>query len=649
MANNFHPDELFIHQLSTWKECATRYAELHGARNKTITVEGRSYTLIFNPLRMSSATAKVSNGKVDRPCFLCKKNRPPQQTEIEISPDGSEFTYHLAVNPYPILPNHFTIINTNHCRQTITLQRLQDMAFMACRMQGYLIFFNGACSGASAPDHFHFQAVPQSLVPLTKWGTAVWDELDVQHCNAEDVKIDFTNSDFTNILCWNNPTGLHWWIVRRRCHRPWQYSADNEQQVLMSPASLEFAGVVPLAREEDFEKMNADLLADIFLQCQNREPLVDVGISNNNISKTDNPDGTFSLHGVRIGIGFHWDQKRDFTYEGELIYKTDKNDCSKWAINRLPVEKYLRSVITSEMSATSSLQLLKAHAVISRSWLIRQMQRKHQCQQSAEHQSDCHEIISDGEILRWYDSHAHLLFDVCADDHCQRYQGIAQKNNPLVDKAIKETCGEVLFCDGEVCDARFSKCCGGMTEDYKYCWESISPSYLQAVPDTREDGTVYCETVNPEILRQVLNDYDQSTHDFHTWEAVYTQTEISELIERKLHLGLGLVQSLEVVERGLSGRISRLRIIGSKRTVIIGKELEIRKALSETHLYSSNFEISTKTDATSSCQTFTLRGRGWGHGVGLCQIGAAVMGAEGCDYKTILSHYYKNTEIRKIW
>ncbi len=648
MSNILHPDKFFAFQLSVWPECNARYAELDGAKHKTITIEGRNHTLIFNPLRMRSATAKVSDGKVDRPCFLCKKNRPAQQTEMEITPDGSPFAYHLAVNPFPILPNHFTIINSDHCRQTITPQRLHDMAFMARLMQGYLVFFNGACSGASAPDHLHFQAVPQALVPLTEWGTDVWQELEVQCCEAEDVKIDFKNSDFTNILCWNTPAGLHWWIVRRRCHRPWQYSAEGEQKVLMSPASLEFAGVVPLARGEDFEKMDAGLLADIFQQCRDSEPLVDVGICDSSVSKTDNPDGTFSLHGVRIGIGFHWDQKRDFTYEGELIYKTDKNNHSEWAINRLPVEKYLRSVITSEMSATSNLQLLKAHAVISRSWLIRQMQRKHQKQLTAEAQTDCHEIVSDGQILRWYDSHAHLLFDVCADDHCQRYQGIALKANPLVDKAIEETRGEVLFCDGEVCDARFSKCCGGMTEEYKYCWENINTTYLQTVPDTRDDGSVYCETVNPEILRQVLNDYDQSTRDFHTWQVVYTQAEISELIERKLHLGLGLIQSLEAVERGKSGRISRMKIIGSERTVTIGKELEIRKALSETHLYSSNFEVITEPDNTGHT-LFIIKGRGWGHGVGLCQIGAAVMGAEGHDYKTILSHYYKNTEIKKIW
>lgn len=640
----------FDEQLTQWNDCAKRYADLAEATKKTVFIDGRDYNLMFNPARMRSAVAKVENGKVERPCFLCRDNRPKEQKDIHITPEDSNFSYLLSVNPFPILPNHFTIINDGHCDQRMTEERLLDMEFMAKEMEGYLVFFNGACSGASAPDHFHFQAVPQELVPITEWSNKVKLDIGVQHCSASDLKIDFKRSDNTNILCWNTPGGLFWWVVNRKSHRPKQYFAEGDEQVIISPASLEFAGVVPMPREEDFEKMNSSLLTDILEQCWDREPLVDVGIGPAESEKRDNADGTFTLRDVRIGIGFHWDQKRDFTYEGELITKVNAENNQKWAVNRLPVEKYLLSVISSEMSATSSLQLLKAHAVISRSWLMRQIHMKSSQYSKPEEVNNklIEKLSSDIEIVKWYDSHSHITFDVCADDHCQRYQGISPKMNSMVAKAIEETCGEVLVYDNEICDARFSKCCGGMTEEYKYCWENLNISYLQAVPDTREDGTVFCNTNDKEILSQVLNDYDQTTNDFYEWKVEYTQKEISELVGSKLHLGLGNIISLEPLERGRSGRISRLKIVGSQRTIIIGKELEIRKALSATHLYSSDFDVEIDRDEAKE-PIFRLQGRGWGHGVGLCQIGAAVMGAEGYGYKEILAHYYKNAMIKKIW
>ncbi len=640
----------FDAQLAAWLECAKRYDDLSKAQHKTVIIDGRDYLLTFNPARMVSAKAKVDNGKVDRPCFLCRGNRPDAQKDIPVTPDGSNNRYLLSVNPFPILPNHFTIISDIHCRQEMTAERLRDMAFMAKEMPGYLVFFNGAMSGASAPDHFHFQAVPQHLVPLTSWSNSVKLDLGVQVADADDVKIDFRKSDNMNILCWNTPQGLCWWIVGRQKHRPSQYFEEGDAQVIISPASLEFAGVVPLPREEDYEKMDATLLSDIFSQCRDAEPLVDVGIGKADMEKTDNADGTFTLDNVRIGIGFHWDQHRRFTYEGQLINRLNVEENAMWAVDRIPVERYLLSVISSEMSATSSLELLKAHAVVSRSWLMRQIRMKSPLYMNnvyKESTVDVEEAKSE-EIVRWYDSHSHLSFDVCADDHCQRYQGISDKMNPVVAQAIEETRGEVLVYDGEVCDARFSKCCGGMTEEYKYCWENIEVPYLQAVPDTREDGTAFCDTHDADVLRQVLNDYDQTTADFYEWDVEYTQSQLSDLLECKLHLGIGTVESMEALTRGKSGRISRLKIVGSQRTVVIGKELEIRKGLSETHLYSSAFTI-TVTDDDNGNKLFHLHGRGWGHGVGMCQIGAAVMGAEGYDYKTILSHYYKNAQIKKIW
>ena len=640
----------FDEQLAAWPECAKRYDDLSKARHKSVDIDGRDYQLVFNPARMASAKANVDSGKIERPCFLCRSNRMEVQKDILVTPDGSDNKYQLSVNPFPILPNHFTIISDIHCRQEMTHARLRDMAYMAMQMPGYLVFFNGALAGASAPDHFHFQAVPQHLVPLTSWSNTQKLDLGVQVGSADEVKIDCRRSDNMNILCWNTSEGLHWWIVGRHKHRPSQYFEEGDAQVIISPASLEFAGVVPLPREEDYEKMDAALLGDIISQCRDAEPLVDVGIGKADMDKTYNADGTFTLDNVRIGIGFHWDQHRRFTYEGQLLDRLNAENGDLWAVNRIPVERYLLSVISSEMSATSSLQLLKAHAVVSRSWLMRQIRMKSPLYINnvyKESPTDDNEVKAD-EIIRWYDSHSHLSFDVCADDHCQRYQGISPKMNPVVAQAIEETRGEVLVYDGEVCDARFSKCCGGVTEEYKYCWENLEVPYLQSVPDTREDGTAFCNTHDKDILRQVLNDYDQTTADFYEWDVEYTQSQLSELLERKLHLGIGTVESMEALERGKSGRISRLKIVGSRRTVVIGKELEIRKGLSETHLYSSAFSIVVAYDDNGS-KLFRLHGRGWGHGVGMCQIGAAVMGAEGYDYKTILSHYYKNAQIKKIW
>lgn len=640
----------FDSQLSVWTDCAKRYDDLSRTRKKTVEVGGRRYQLVFNPARMASAKAKVDNGKVDRPCFLCRGNRPEVQKDMTLKSSDSPFSYSLSVNPFPILPYHFTIINDGHCPQQMTPERLRDMAFMAKELPGFLVFFNGAASGASAPDHFHFQAVPQRFVPLVAWGDGVQLDLGVQVCGADDVKIDFCRSDNMNVICWNTPEGLRWWVIGRRKHRPSQYYAEGEGQVIVSPASLEFAGVVPLPREEDFEKVDSALLADILGQCQEAEPLVDVGIGKADMDKTDNGDGTFTLDNVRIGIGFHWDQRRRFIYEGQLIRRMNVEEDALWAVNRIPVERYLLSVISSEMSATSSLELLKAHAVVSRSWLMRQIRMKsplyiNKVKQNVPSGGDGG---STDEIVRWYDSHSHLSFDVCADDHCQRYQGISPKMNPVVARAVEETRGEVLVYGGEVCDARFSKCCGGVTEEYRYCWENLEVPYLKSVPDTRDDGTVFCNTSDREILRQVLNDYDQTTADFYEWDVEYTQSQLSELLERKLHLGIGRVEALEALERGKSGRISRLKIVGSQRTVIIGKELEVRKGLSETHLYSSTFSVTVVDDGNGG-KIFRLHGRGWGHGVGMCQIGAAVMGAESYDYKTILSHYYKNAQIKKIW
>lgn len=366
-------------------------------------------------------------------------------------------------------------------------------------------------------------------------------------------------------------------------------------------------------------------------------------------------DALFTLHDVVIGVNFHWQRKENQSFRGELVFIVE--DGLVRAINRIAVEEYLVSVISSEMSATSSLEFLKAHTVISRSWLYAQLLRKkNRTQGTLGWDNDC-------ETVRWYAREDHTLFDLCADDHCQRYQGVTRALNPNVEHAVRETCGMVLAYDGKVCDARFSKCCGGVTERFSACWENEEYDYLPAfrdcpagetLPDlTTEDGArewieseppSFCSGVSREILSQVLNGYDQETTDFYRWRVEYTQDELSALVKERSGIDFGIIEELQPVERGASGRIVRLRIVGSKAVRTVGKELEIRRWLSPAHLYSSAFVVDKENVGNQGCK-FILKGAGWGHGVGLCQIGAAVMGERGYSFYSILGHYYPGAVI----
>ena len=346
---------------------------------------------------------------------------------------------------------------------------------------------------------------------------------------------------------------------------------------------------------------------------------------------------SFTLKDVVIGIGFHWERKEEQTFCGALLLKMEEGQVR--AINVVPGETYLTGVISSEMSANASLELLKAQAVISRSWLMvmmegRRKKEEGRCQLPT---ASYHEQLSENSIIRWYDSEAHTGFDVCADDHCQRYQGITRQSNPQVVEAIEATRGLVLTYEGKICDARFSKCCGGMTEVFESCWENIRHPYLVAKEDP------YCNTKDKRILSQVLNNYDQETVDFYRWDVHYTTDELSELVGRKSGIDFGRILDLVPMQRGASGRIISLKVVGEKRTLTVGKELEIRKWLSESHLYSSAFEVEKTADGV------ILHGKGWGHGVGLCQIGAAVMGDQGIPYDEILTFYYPHAELTKKW
>lgn len=369
-------------------------------------------------------------------------------------------------------------------------------------------------------------------------------------------------------------------------------------------------------------------------------------------------DGYFELEDVVIGINFHWERKENQRFKGGLTFMIEHGKVV--AINEIPTEAYIFSVISSEMSATASLELLKAHAVISRSWLLKPIiHNEHNANAVLEHRTD-------DELIKWYERDSHELYNVCADDHCQRYQGITRARTENVRLAIEATRGLVLMSHGEICDARFSKSCGGVSEVFESCWADVHYPYLERVVDSQQtidnrqqsmDLTIeanaedwirgeydsFCNTHDKEILSQVLNNYDQETTDFYRWTVEYTTEQLSELVARRSGIDFGTITALEPVERGTSGRLTRLRIVGTKRTMIVGKELEIRRWLSESHLYSSAFVVD-KTDAG-----FRLIGAGWGHGVGLCQIGAAVMGAKGYKYDEILYHYFVDSQLSVLY
>lgn len=377
----------------------------------------------------------------------------------------------------------------------------------------------------------------------------------------------------------------------------------------------------------------------------------------------------FELQDVTIGINFHWERKEVQRFKGEL--KIIVEDDRLTAINIIPIEDYLTSVISSEMSATASLELLKAHAVISRSWLLNKLKvanGKLKVIMHPDNTANFELSTLPSQLIKWYDHEAHKNFDVCADDHCQRYQGITRTSTPQAIEAVFATRGEVLMYEGEICDARFSKCCGGAFEEFQNCWENVKHPYLigqrdskteTRLPDLTKEAeadkwirtspTAFCNTHNKQVLSQVLNNYDQETTDFYRWRVCYSQQELSELIHKRSGIEFGKIIHLIPVERGTSGRLVRLKIVGTLRTLIIGKELEIRRTLSSSHLYSSAFVVDKeyKEDEKEIPSRFILTGSGWGHGVGLCQIGAAVMGEQGYKYKEILSHYYPGSAIEQ--
>lgn len=525
-----------------------------------------------------------------------------------------------------------------------------------------------------------------------------------------------------NVLAWREEDSVVTILLPREKHRPACYTASCEaDRMLISPGALDMAGLVITPRKEDFDRLTPSLLVktvgevalgqEAFAKVLRRlqEPRVAVGITSGpevafvledafmvdgtlqtgpqTVRAKDgrllwqersydtltfaphSPQSSFTLPEVTIGIGFHWERKEAQTFEGMLRLEADGDRV--WVINELPVERYLASVISSEMRATSSPSLLRAHAIISRSWLLTQMAHRI----NADHPSaeTCGGWETEEELVRWYDRDDHLRFDVCADDHCQRYQGITRMVSDHVEEAIRSTYGQVLWNGKGICDARFSKCCGGATEVFSACWQDEDKPYLAAfldrpaqagqaadtLPDLTDEETArkwilsdppaFCNTQDKQVLRQVLNGYDQETADFYRWHIDYTQEELASLIARKTGLRFGKILDLVPLERGKSGRIVRLKIVGTERERVIGKELEIRRTLSESHLKSSAFVVTTQQGADGTPQSFHLSGAGWGHGVGLCQIGAAMMGEKGYDHEAILRHYYPGATLKTLY
>ena len=721
-------DRFFDRQLTLWGETRERYRELSHVETRELNVGTSTFEVQFNPARIRSTGATISKEAVAaRPCFLCKKNRPQEQlTKIQ------DVDYELLVNPYPILPMHFTIPARRHHPQQIR-GMYGEMIQLLSHYPELMVFYNGPLCGASAPDHAHLQAGTSGVLPLQK----EWQRLsrnltevarrgdDATLCVVEDYpcpalvirarnrrssermfaslyhalpKMADQLEPMMNIVAWRGDDEFISVVFPRKKHRPDRYYKTGEEQLLISPGALDMAGYLITPRREDFEHITPEAAEAILKECalsadefetlkerlsktvvnvkrissMGEEPQVTVGIvsaqkivfclNGDYTAKGEtitgeqtvelaeggllwrgqnyrelrflpqDADVSFTLRDVTIGVGFHWERQEEQTFRGtlRLVVEADK----VLAINELPVEQYLESVISSEMSATSSPELLKAHAVISRSWVLYQIKKRTEVGDRKDNNFFSF-VKKEDELLRWYDREDHTLFDVCADDHCQRYQGITRASSPAVAEAIKATRGQVLTYENELCDARFSKCCGGQTEEFQYCWENIKKPYLVSVSDP------FCHTSDKRILSQVLNDYDQETPDFYEWRVEYTQEELSELVNRKTKLDLGDIVDLVPLDRGMSGRIWRLQLVGTKRSFTIGKELEIRRALSETHLYSSAFKVE-KRDGR-----FIIKGRGWGHGVGLCQIGAAVMGEKGYDYDDILLYYYRGAEIKQ--
>lgn len=736
-------------QLSRWPLACDNFRALKNVKVREMDAGGLKVKIQFNPARIMSSAAKLNKDDIARRrCFLCRENRPPEQIMLKFEGRKNK-KYHILVNPYPIFPEHLVVAAALHTDQTI-MQRYVDMLDLARKYPGFTFFYNGPRSGASAPDHHHFQAAPKDMIPLecdvnellTKADGELKSLISLQDAElyhyqkfttgvfvlraetskslaklfyrlldcAETPEVD--KEPMFNLFTFYSDGEFRSIVVFRSRHRSHHYFSDGSDHLTMSPGCADMGGVFIVPVESEYEKLTPELLSEMLAEVSvtkedesriiermiRTQPKIEVGIMSGKeigfeiLSDGAGPrkaslregkieyDGalydelyfgaqtpstmfaepSFILHGVTIGVDFHWERKEDQKFAGALKIIVDRDKLI--AVNVVGVEDYLLSVISSEMSAAASEEFLKAHAVISRSWLMAQIASSGKCRKAEvppgiydlpslvshldialNSDSKDNDDVREYEYTKWYDHDDHRLFDVCADDHCQRYQGLTRATGNTVRRVIDSTWGQVLTYGGELCDARFSKCCGGKMERFSTCWDDKDFDYLQPLPDTpghKEGEKCFCNTEEKEILAQVLNNYDRETVDFYRWTVQYDRKTLSDLIERKSGVRIGDILSMRAIERGDSGRILKLRIEGSEKTMVVGKELEIRRILSESHLKSSAFDVEMTQDKV------ILRGSGWGHGVGLCQIGAAVMASKGYDYRQILEHYYPDSILK---
>ena len=799
-------ESLFERQMGRWPEAARRYRDLQNIETKEIDLDGMPVRVQFNPARAVSTLARTDAAAIKaRSCFLCRDNRPAQQEALPFEGcDGRR--YEVLVNPFPIFPEHYTVPAVEHTPQRIT-GRFPDMLRLAEAFPDMVVFYNGPESGASAPDHFHFQMGCRGFLPVETHfdrlrpvtvmrpgsaviavtsayipGLPVITAPDGASATAAFLRVlrslpvsPATGEPQINILCWKNGTDYRIVVIPRKAHRPSCYFAPEDRAVRISPASVDLGGVFIVPVEADFRRINTQVLRAVIEETVDTswQPVIDVGLLtapelrvrfNQPFSGPDSMEGGicgeqaftladgmvkwngkrygrlefrpagsapeeedsrgFTLHKVRIGINFHWEREEDQMFSGGLTILPSEEGLV--AINSVLTEDYLLSVISSEMNGDAPEEFLKAHAVISRSWLLARPTLGGGDNANG-FEGSCHSAAGNGDnpdslespenghsgqgisapgslendrIIRWYDREDHSLFDVCADDHCQRYQGLLRAGNANIRRAIEATRGLVLTDgpDGAICDTRFSKCCGGVSERFSACWADEDYAYLRPVRDyaclqtdednAADDGTpdavgtipdlsdeqnarewilsspeAFCNTSDPALLSTVLNSYDQETADFYRWRVEYTQEELSDLLRRRSGIDFGSVLELRPLRRGASGRIIELLIRGTQRTVTVGKELEIRRWLSESHLYSSAFVVDTvyaepasdgqhirpDINAPAIPTGFILHGAGWGHGVGLCQIGAAAMSASGCTFDRILAHYFRGSCLTRLY
>ncbi|MBQ8069782.1 MAG: DUF4922 domain-containing protein [Bacteroidales bacterium] len=782
-------EKFFRDQLSVWPLASTNYRSIKGAKRRTMEIGGLKVVLQHNPVRILSTAAQVDDAAIKgRPCFLCEENRPGEQNFLKFEGrKGKE--YQIVVNPYPIFGRHLVVIRDEHTGQSIW-NNYVDMADLAHHYPGYTFFYNGPKCGASAPDHFHFQACQRGILPLEKEADRLLDmvaalpsdsgfpdgtervtllpemvkdlsyvdsvqEAQLYHYKHFARGVFFLRSRTSksmakmfyrlldafpaeegesepkfNLFTWykgegkrpeGNTHGLASFeyraiVVLRSAHRSHHFFSEGEDHLTMSPGCADMAGFFVCPVKEDFDKLTPALLEELLSEVTvspetektvlwrltRTQPTLQVGIMSGQeiefeiISDGAGPqkvsyregkidyngvlydtllfdaqtastifaEPTFILYGVTIGIDFHWERKLTQKFAGSLKFIVEGGKVQ--AVNIIGVEDYLLSVISSEMKASATMEYLCTHAVISRSWVMSQINgRKNRSPKISP--EDVKELssmpymitnlvqggssavqleASSHEYVKWFDHDDHKNFDVCADDHCQRYQGLSMAVGENVRKAIDRTWGEVLTYGGEICDCRFYKCCGGKTEIFSTCWEDKDYPYLPSLPDTPDhdpEGHCFCDTHDEAILSQVLNDYDLETKDFFHWKTEYTREEISDLIHKRSGIDFGTILELVPLEYGPSGRIKKLKVKGTLREMVIGKELIIRRWLSDSHLKSSAFTITWTDD-----DRLILDGYGWGHGVGLCQIGAAVMAYSGYSYGDILQHYYPGATLERM-